>query len=117
MVGSSHAVGVRRAVAAARLKHPPRPRREGPTASTEPAGQQPPYGLGPSSIRKLIDTLGSILEEAVGREARRSSQREPELGADLDELRQLGCQLERVAVGHELGTAFEDGDAALVVEV
>src|SRR3954452_8780489 len=46
-----------------------------------------------------------------------SAQREVELGADLDELRQLGRELDGIAVGHQLGPAFEDGDAALVVEI
>src|SRR5215217_7919736 len=46
-----------------------------------------------------------------------SAQSELELSADLDELRQLRRQLDRLAVGHEFGTAFEDGDASLVVEV
>jgi hypothetical protein len=59
----------------------------------------------------------ALVRRAAAMVATTSAQRELELSADLDELRQPGCQLDGIAVWHELGTAFEDGDAALVVEV
>jgi hypothetical protein len=88
------------------------------------------YGATTGDVASVMITLAdgrtrtvvaAVVRSSGAREAMspRTESRQPEveLGADLEELRQLRRELERLAVGHQLGAAFEDGDATCVVEV